>query len=64
MADDDLPRLEHELYHVHLPKLADAGYVDWDPEEDLIRHGPAFEAIDPVIGDLRKRASQDPLDWP
>lgn len=34
------------LYHVHLPKLAEAGYVSWKAGDDEIRPGPQFgEAV-------------------
>lgn len=37
--DDDLELLTTELYHVHLPMLAEAGYIEWDQGKHTIRRG-------------------------
>ena len=42
---DDPRRSKLQLHHVHLPKLADAGYIEWDVESGLISRGPSFESI-------------------
>jgi hypothetical protein len=47
--DDDLELLTTELYHIHLPKLVDAGYIDWDEETSTIRRGPNFDEIAPLL---------------
>lgn len=33
------------LRHVHLPKLASSGVVDWDRADDRVRPGPCFDAV-------------------
>jgi len=38
-----------KMQHVHLPKLDQYGYVDWDPETETVERGPAFEEIEPVL---------------
>lgn len=46
-SDDEYAELE--LYHVHLPKLADADVVDWDRENREVTPGSKFEAVRPVL---------------
>ena len=41
-----------EVYHWHLPKLADAEFVDWDPATNTIEPGPRFDEIRPVLDRL------------
>jgi len=35
-SDDVLSEIRISLYHVHLPKLAAAGFIDYDPERQLV----------------------------
>ena len=49
------------MYHVHLPKLTAAGYVEWDREAGRVRRGPAFEEIQPVLEALRDHEGVDML---
>lgn len=63
-ADDDLdplnlleqrePTVDRDatrasLYHVHLPKLAEAGFIRWDRESGEISKGPEWEEIAPLL---------------
>ena len=43
-----------KLYHVHLPKLADHGYVDWNREARTVARGPQFENILPLLTALNE----------
>lgn len=45
----DPQRLEIELHHHHLPKLAASNYVEVDGKE-TVRRGPAYEDIAPLLG--------------
>lgn len=40
-----------QLYHTHLPKLADYGVVDFDPENRAVRYQPD-EQIETVLDSL------------
>ncbi len=42
-SSDDVPddyrrRVEASLHHMHLPKLADANIIDYDPRSESIRY--------------------------
>ena len=58
----DPERVRTELHHVHLPKLAAQGYVEWDPNAETIRRGPNFDDIAPLLrllGEYRERSPED-----
>jgi len=37
------------FHHVHLPKLAELGYVTWDRSTGTVQPGPAFDEIAPLL---------------
>lgn len=43
-----------ELRHVHLPKLAAAGYVDWNRSTGTVTKGPRFDELEPLLTLLRE----------
>lgn len=62
-VDDDLLR----LHHVHLPKLAGYGFVEWSPGAGLVAKGPRFDEVRPVLEllvDRRAGAPRRPVDVP
>lgn len=53
--------LNHEnarirLYHRHLPKLVNSGYVEWDTDADTISRGPKFSEVEPLVQLLKEYA--------
>jgi hypothetical protein len=38
-----------QLRHLHLPKLDNAGYIDWDESTDTVRRGPMFDEVEPLL---------------
>ena len=38
-----------ELWHQHLPKLSNAGYVEWDKQTETLVRGPRFDAVAPIL---------------
>ena len=48
-GDEDVDTVRTELYHVHLPKLAEAGYVEWAGDALVVSPGPRFEEIAPLV---------------
>jgi DNA-binding transcriptional ArsR family regulator len=55
---------EIELVHVHLPKLDDAGLVEWDREAGTVTRGPNFDRVRPVVELLDEHGEALPGDWP
>ena len=60
----DPERLKLQLLHTHLPRLAEKGYIDWDPEAQTIRRGANFDDIASLLGLLDDHADELPADWP
>lgn len=42
-------RAQQRLYHLHLPKLEEAGYIDWDPDSGRVSRGPNFSEVEPLV---------------
>lgn len=62
--EDDLELLTTELYHAHLPKLAEAGYIEWDEDARTIRRGPNFDEIAPLLRLMHDHQEELPDGWP
>ncbi|CQR48877.1 MULTISPECIES: DUF7344 domain-containing protein [Haloferax] len=60
----DPDRLKVELFHVHLPKLADAGFVEWNRRRGSVACGPRFDEIEPLLRLLDEHAGELPDEWP
>lgn len=52
-GEPDILRLE--LRHNHLPKLDDAGLVDWNPETGTLGRGPRFAEVEPFLTVIDER---------
>lgn len=52
----DREQLAIQLYHAHLPKLADHGVVEFDPENRVVRYQPD-EQIETVLDSLSEELS-------
>ena len=63
-TDDDLEQLKIQLHHTHFPKLAAAGYIEWDPDTETIRRGPNFDDVAPLLMLMADHADELPDDWP
>ena len=55
-------RTRTELLHCHLPKLDDIGYVRWERESGTVTRGPAWPAIEPLLGLLLEHRTELPDD--
>ncbi|WP_254543649.1 DUF7344 domain-containing protein [Halomarina pelagica] len=49
-----------QLYHNHLPKLADVGLIEWDREAQTVSRGPNFEEVEPAVRLLAANAHEFP----
>lgn len=47
-------RVAVELHHVHLPKLADSGVVDYDTRNDTVRYR-SHDSIEALVRSLSER---------
>ena len=52
-----------ELEHVHLPLLETRGYIEWDRDADLVREGPDFDEIQPLLDLIEANRDELPNDW-
>ena len=52
-----------QLVHVHLPKLDDWGFIDWDREAGQVRKGPSWDAIAPILRLIRDHQEDMPDGW-
>ena len=59
-VDADASRID--LFHVHLPKLQDLGYVDWERGTGRVGRGPNWAEVVPVLELLRDHRGELPGD--
>lgn len=53
-----------QLLHSHLPKLHDAGVIDYDPEVRTVRRGHDFDAVVSLLQTVTTRGETDhEPDW-
>lgn len=60
VPEDPPPSFTMRLRHNHLPRLEDAGYIEWDREEETVSRGPAFGEIEPAVRLLSANAERLP----
>ena len=59
---EELSRLV-EMRHVHLPKLEDYGFIDWNRDTNEVSKGPKFDEIRPLLELLRDHEDELPDEW-
>lgn len=62
--DDETDSSLVELHHVHLPRLAEVGYVEWESDPLAVGRGPAFDEIEPLLDLLDDAQDEFAGDWP
>lgn len=60
---DDLAATQINLDHVHLPKLEDMGYIEWDRESGELSKGPSWEEIAPLLQLMYDHQDELPDEW-
>lgn len=52
---------EHQiaLHHIHLPQLADMGFIHWNPEEQIVDEGEQFDEIRPLLDVIDNKIADD-----
>ena len=62
-GDRDREQLFSAVYHTHLPKLAEAEFIDWDRDTGDVTRGPNFTEIRPLVECLTDHADDLPGEW-
>lgn len=62
-GDDELDNETLALIHNHLPKLAEADFINWNQEQQLVTRGPRFEVIAPLIELMVAHQDELPINW-
>lgn len=64
-SDSEVDAVERlvTMQHVHLPKLAEMGFIEWHPERHEVEKGPKFDEIRPLITLLAEHEDELPPDW-
>ena len=60
---DDLDVDRLRLRHVHLPKLADMGFIEWDQESGKLSKGPNWAEIAPLLRLMHDHRDELPDGW-
>ena len=63
-GDESFADLFQTLRHRHLPHLADAGYIEWDRDTNIVTRGPRFEEVEPLLRLIENHQDELPDDWP
>ena len=55
---------EMALRHTHLPKLEEAGYIEWNRETGEVSKGSRFDEIEPILELIENHSDELPPGWP
>lgn len=64
LGREPLDDLQIELYHNHLPRLEEAGFIEWEKDRDVVTKGPKFGQLEPVLELFAENAEDFPVTWP
>lgn len=61
-ADEEI--VTARLHHTHLPKLDEAGFIEWERETGTITRGEKFEVVRSLLELMDDNEAELPGDWP
>jgi DNA-binding transcriptional ArsR family regulator len=59
----DVEFLKISIFHTHLPKLEELGYIKWDRENGTVRTGPNWEELEPLLTLIQNHREELPDGW-
>jgi hypothetical protein len=62
-SETDSKFLKIEMFHTHLPKLDDLGYIEWHRSEGTIHKGPNWDEIAPLLELIHDHRDELPAGW-
>lgn len=62
-GEEELERFRLKMFHIHLPKLKEAGLIRWDKATETVARGPRFEEIRPLLELMDTHADELPPIW-
>ncbi|WP_317176072.1 hypothetical protein [Halomontanus rarus] len=57
---EEFKNLRQDLYHCHLPMLADSEFIEWESEPLVAYRGPQFDEVAMVFEALHSNATEMP----
>jgi hypothetical protein len=67
VSDDESEReslkMVVEMEHMHLPKLAEYDFIEWDRENGEVKKGAKFDEIRPLLELLSRHEDELPEGW-
>ncbi|WP_331232331.1 transcriptional regulator [Natronorarus salvus] len=63
VGEKEFEILQTEMFHTHLPKLEESGFIRWDEENHEVVRGPRFDEIKPLLELMADHADELPDDW-
>jgi hypothetical protein len=60
-GSDALDSADIELYHLHLPKLETAGYIDWNRNTGEVMRGPQYAEVEAFLTVIENHADELPV---
>jgi len=59
----DTENVAATIHHVHLPKLDDMGFIEWNQQAEEICRGPMWDKIEPLLELIHDHRDELPDGW-